>query len=312
MRLHDPLDEGEAETEPSVGAGLGAIQLVEVGEDLRDVLRRDPDPLVQDGDVDPLVAAVLLRGARTACFEPDRAAARGELHRVVEHLFESPLDQPLVPRDAREVRFYVGNDVMGSCLRVPLPSQRLDDVADVDGLAARSETTGLHRREVDQELDDPLETRGALQDPSDELLHLVGRDLFASEDLGVSLDRRERSPQLVRDVRQELGFHPLDLAFARHVSQHRYATCHVSLFSSQDRTDDRDRHALTVLLGQEDVVDGSGRVLEDRKRDALAVSVTSGQHLLDRFADRVPRLEPGEQLGLAVESEHLVFGIRGD
>ena len=97
MRRHDPLYEGEAETEAPVTPGGGAVDLGEVGEDPVEIGRGDADALVGDGDLD----GAPVSGSGELGSNRHGTPFRRELHSVVDELVDGPLQQPTISQYPR-------------------------------------------------------------------------------------------------------------------------------------------------------------------------------------------------------------------
>src|SRR5687768_2796587 len=139
MGLDDPPHEGQAQAQAPVGPRLRAVQLVEVREDLRDVLGRDPDPFVRDADLDgPDLAAALIAvlPARPLDRQGDRSSLRRELHGVIDDLFERPTQEPFVPYDLWQLGVDIRDDRVAWRALLPVRSQLLDDRHEVHGSRA--------------------------------------------------------------------------------------------------------------------------------------------------------------------------------
>ncbi len=196
---HVPGD-GQAEAR-AAATHAGAVGLVEPLEDAGPVGLRDPDPVVAHGDGDDVA---LLPDA-----DHDLAALGAELHGVVDEVDEHLAEAVLVAADERDARRDLDGDRDALALREqPQPLRRgLRETAEVDVLVHAQLRAALDPGEVEQlvdHLDEMARLHLHLRDPLLHPLRDVGALGVACEGLGEQAHRRERRPQLVAQVVDEL------------------------------------------------------------------------------------------------------------
>ena len=177
-----------------------------------------PGPRVADPD--PHRGAVGSSAATRVMAAPDRAV----LHRVVEELVErlghpAGVDEHVGQRRRRAAAEVVRRAAGPGRARPPAGRRRSPPPRRVCGAAV--DPAGLERGHVDEQVHRAAHRVGRLEDRADVARHLLRRQVrAAAQDLGVAADRRQRGAQLVADVGEELGLHPLDLALPGDVAQH--------------------------------------------------------------------------------------------
>ena len=203
--LDDVAGDGQAEPRP---AGLAAdprpVHLVEPFEDARLGGLRDADPMVGHRHDDVR--------RRRADRDVDLAAVRAELHGVVEQVDEDLAEAVAVAADRRD---RLGDiDAEGHALAIGEQAQALGrvdrDPADVEQVDDAEGAAALDPRQVEQLVDHLDEVAGLDLDLVDPVAHpgrdgVAGRLGLAGQRLGQQADRRQRRPQLVRQVVDELG-----------------------------------------------------------------------------------------------------------
>ena len=221
VHLHDVLHDGEPEPRASQLARAGPIDAEEALGQTRHVLARNADARIRDGELER-GKSVERRRLRV---DRDAAALGRVLDRVVdqidEHLSQAVAVGVCVGRAGRDG---------GGERQAPLGRaivQDLDHVVDHgvdgDGAQAQRHAPELEVGEGEQVVDQAAEALGMtvdhLQEAERRLATLACRP---EQRLGVSLDRRERGAQLVRDVRDEVPPHGLETAQLGDVVQHEH------------------------------------------------------------------------------------------
>ena len=193
------------------------VDLVEALEDPRLGRARDADAVVLDGDDD------LRPVARTAT--SDLAAVGAELHRVVEEVDEDLPDPLLVAVDARgrcSARRPAASTPWRSANSRSRSIEFGRDPAEVEQVEDAERAAALDPRQVEQLVDHLDEVAGLDLDLADPVAHprrdrVAGRVGLAGQRLGQQADGRQRRPQLVRQVVDELGADLLEPAQLRDV-----------------------------------------------------------------------------------------------
>ena len=193
----------------------------------------------------------------------------------------------------------VGRDVaaqVAGAFGCPLPPGRqaqVDDVGDAHGPGPGGEPARLQRGDVDQQVHDAVHLQALQQDRRRKRADLgAGQPRTGREKVGIAADRRQRGAQLVADVGQELGLHPLDLTLARGVPQQEYDT-----LSAGERGKSGPH--------------GDGRAVDPRDLGGRVVQPSSvGRH---RRTGGIPELHdlshgPAERVGIAAQPDHRQSG----
>lgn len=217
MGLDDALDD----VEPEAGAAALAAP-PEAGEDAVHGLLRDAGPLVAHRDRRGCVLGelALAEGRRGRDVDRDSSLAvpHGIFQEVAEHLVDlvgvgPQIGQRLLDAQQEPVGRLPGGDV-----GLDVPS---DGGADVDGLAAHLQLTGVDPRDVEQLGDEPGDPVGVGVDGLQHQPLLVVGEAFplGEQGGGEALDRGERGAQFVGDGGDQLGVAALGAAASLGVAQ---------------------------------------------------------------------------------------------
>ena len=191
--LDDLPTDGQAES----GALLVALRGEERLEDATEVARRDPRPIVADGDDDPLGADAEVGGHGE---RPAPARLAHGLHRVEQQVDEHLLELVGVGHDRRELgREVAHHGDVGAPELVDLQLQRLfDEAVDVHGRATRRLLAG----EAEERADDLHRALGLPAD-SAQSLGDAGVHTLALEEVGGADDDGQGVVQLMGDARHD-------------------------------------------------------------------------------------------------------------
>jgi hypothetical protein len=122
---------------------------------------------------------------------------RRELERVLEHVDEHALDLRRVGAD--DLRITIDGDNDARCLHPELLERALDEQIDRPGLGPAKRRAGLEAREVEQVVDEALESPDLDPDRLEELVPVGIGELERREALARRADCRQRRAQVVAD-----------------------------------------------------------------------------------------------------------------
>ena len=212
MGLDDVPGDGQAETRPAAPPAR-LVGLVEPFEDPRLVGLRDADPVVLDRHDDLLPAT-------TATRHDDLAAVRAELDRVVEevdHDLTEPILRAADRRHGRPATSVRSSTPWRSANSRSRSTEATASATEVD-LVEHDATVRRTRSGTGRAAPRPSGRGGRSRPRSCRSGRASGRDRLAGgvgladERLGQQADGRQRRPQLVRQVVDELGPDPLEAA----------------------------------------------------------------------------------------------------
>ena len=243
---------------------------------------------------------------RTA--DHDLAAARAELDRVVEqvdeHLPKACLVapsawQPLRDVDAQRHALPLGKEAQ------PFGRGRCQP-SEIEIVDEREACAALDPREIHDLADHLDEVAGLDLDLGDPVAHLrgdrlAGRVCVAAEGLGQQPDRRQRRPQLVRQVVDELGPDLLKPAELADVREHEP-------YAARGRTPGADEQRRTVGAAQADLAGGVA-LLECRPGERLDLRIE--EHLQEVQAQQRPWRPIDERVRRTVRVRRPPAGGRG-
>ena len=272
------------------------VGLVEALEDALLVRLRDARPVVDDRG-DDLAAGGPHR-------DPHLAAVGAELDRVVDEVDEDLAEARLVGADRREP----GRDVDHQRDRVALGEQpqpldgALREPAEIDVVRQRQLAAALDPGEVEELADHLDEVPGLDLDLRDPLAHPrrhVARGGLARQRLGEQAHRRQRRPELVAQVVDELGPDLLEAAQLRGVLE-----------------DDEDGRWIGAMRAHHEdprlaVADpelAAGRAADRDAVDQL-LRLRVEERLHDRAADEVPGLRAQQRVGALVGALDPAVGV---
>src|SRR5258706_1381408 len=198
VRLDDGLGDVEAESEAAVVAAGDVAGPVEALEQLRDLVFRDADAIVDDRREH--IAAVHVG------IELDVAPLGGVLDGVGEEVVDDLSHAVGVDVHRRLGNGGVEGDAAGSILHTEGATAAIEELQPADGLPVDLQAVGLDARDVEQFRDQAHHAVDLPENGVEVGGALVGREVVHGlcEELCVALDRRERSAQLVRGDGEEL------------------------------------------------------------------------------------------------------------
>ncbi len=220
MPLDDVLDDREAEPGAPRGAAAAGVGAVEPPGQVRDLFRSDPVALIGDRDARlPIGRAVKL--------DPDRRSGTGifqrVFHKVAHNLFEL-LAIALDPGGLDDG----GPKALGMGRACRIARGGLDELAQIEQIARGIVLFGLHPAQAHEVADQALE---ALRFALDSAQKFLGGGRIKAvravrKRFNIAQDRRERRPQFVARIGDEIGVRAADIGLGGLVDEldHRHSS----------------------------------------------------------------------------------------